>query len=123
MWLYPTGWADVGYSPAEVAVKEVLEETGIDCEPEGVIAVLDGMRMGFTRIPLYSTGVPVPGHRRRPQGPPAGDERRRLVRRGRRCRPMTVGLSQWGAHAFAAIRGEPVPVLFDPPRSQPWHQS
>ena len=24
IWLYPTGWADVGYSPAEVAVKEVL---------------------------------------------------------------------------------------------------
>jgi hypothetical protein len=34
---------------------------------------------------------------------------------------MTVGLSQWGPHAFAAIRGEPVSVLFDPPRSQPWH--
>ena len=24
IWLYPTGWADVGYSPAEVAVNEVL---------------------------------------------------------------------------------------------------
>ena len=55
VWLYPTGWADVGYSPAEVAVKEVLEETGIDCAPKGVIAVLDGMRMGMTHIPLYST--------------------------------------------------------------------
>jgi len=32
VWLYPTGWADVGYSPAEVAVKEVREETGIVCE-------------------------------------------------------------------------------------------
>jgi hypothetical protein len=29
VWLYPTGWADVGYSASEVAVKEVLEETGI----------------------------------------------------------------------------------------------
>jgi hypothetical protein len=34
---------------------------------------------------------------------------------------MTVGLSQWGAHAFAAIRGEPVDVLYDEPRPQPWH--
>jgi len=34
---------------------------------------------------------------------------------------MTVGVSQWGDHAFAAIRGEQVPVLFDPPRAQPWH--
>ena len=25
VWLFPTGWADVGYSPAEVAVKEVEE--------------------------------------------------------------------------------------------------
>src|SRR4051812_1499738 len=54
VWLYPTGWADVGYSPAEVVVKEVLEETGIDVEPLRVIAVLDGQRMGFTNIPLYS---------------------------------------------------------------------
>ena len=23
VWLYPTGWADVGYSASEVAVKEV----------------------------------------------------------------------------------------------------
>ncbi|OWY62130.1 hydrolase, partial [cyanobacterium TDX16] len=32
IWLYPTGWADVGYSASEVAVKEVWEETGIKCE-------------------------------------------------------------------------------------------
>src|SRR4051794_15262016 len=32
-WLYPTGWADVGYSPVEVALKEVEEETGVLCEP------------------------------------------------------------------------------------------
>ena len=25
-WLYPVGWADVGYSPSEIAMKEVLEE-------------------------------------------------------------------------------------------------
>ena len=54
VWLYPTGWADIGYSPAEVAVKEVLEETGVHCVPERLIAVLDGLRLGFTRIPLYS---------------------------------------------------------------------
>src|SRR6185295_3865190 len=54
VWLYPTGWADVGYSPSEVAVKEVFEETGIEAEPMRLIAVLDGLRLGFTRIPLYS---------------------------------------------------------------------
>ena len=50
IWLYPTGWADIGYSPAEVAVKEVAEETGIECEPVQLLAVLDGLRMGFTRF-------------------------------------------------------------------------
>ncbi len=54
VWLYPTGWCDVGYSAPEVVVKEVLEETGIDVEPVRLIGVLDGMRLGESRIPLYS---------------------------------------------------------------------
>ena len=54
IWLYPTGWCDVGYSAAEVVVKEVEEETGIIVEPVRLIAVLDGLRLGFTRVPLYS---------------------------------------------------------------------
>ncbi|WP_298209794.1 NUDIX hydrolase N-terminal domain-containing protein [Ferrimicrobium sp.] len=55
VWLYPTGWADVGYSPAEVVVKEVQEETGIRCTPTRLLAVLDGMRLGFTRVAMYSS--------------------------------------------------------------------
>src|SRR5437764_10346542 len=43
VWLYPTGWADVGYSASEVAVKEVQEETGIVAEPVRIIAVLNGL--------------------------------------------------------------------------------
>src|SRR5256714_11639972 len=69
VWLYPTGWADVGYSASEVAVKEVKEETGIDIDPVRLIAVLDGIRLGFTRVPLYSlvfhctvTGGELQGH-------------------------------------------------------------
>src|SRR3989442_2856574 len=54
VWLYPTGWADVGYSASEGAPKEELEETGIEAEPIRLIAGLDGLRLGFTRIPLYS---------------------------------------------------------------------
>src|SRR6185437_14935119 len=41
VWLYPTGWADVGYSPAEVVVKEVEEEAGILVEPVRLVAVFD----------------------------------------------------------------------------------
>src|SRR6516225_8816334 len=54
VWLYPTGWADVGYSASEVAVKEVHEETGIDAEPVRLIAVLDGLQLGARGLPFYS---------------------------------------------------------------------
>src|ERR1700736_5580953 len=54
VWLYPVGWADVGYSPSEVAVKEVFEETGIEVEPKRLIAVFAGLRLGFARGPMYS---------------------------------------------------------------------
>ncbi len=40
-WSLPGGWADVGYSPYEVAVKETLEESGYEVEPVRLLAVLD----------------------------------------------------------------------------------
>jgi ADP-ribose pyrophosphatase YjhB (NUDIX family) len=40
-WSLPGGWADVGYSPGEVAVKEVKEEAGLEVVPERILAVLD----------------------------------------------------------------------------------
>ncbi|MDQ2649347.1 MAG: NUDIX hydrolase N-terminal domain-containing protein [Actinomycetota bacterium] len=121
VWLYPTGWADVGYSASEVVVKEVLEETGIHCTPERLIAVFDGLRIGFTRIPFYSivflckaTGGDLTPHPLETMdvGWFAEDE----------LPAMTVGLGQWGDHAFAAIRGERVDVLFDEPRGEPWRR-
>src|SRR5205085_5179412 len=54
IWLYPTGWADIGYSASEVAVKEVLEETGVEVEPVRLIALFDALRLGFNWTPLYS---------------------------------------------------------------------
>lgn len=119
VWLYPTGWADVGYSASEVVVKEVLEETGIECVPVQLIAVLDGLRIGFTRIPFYSivflcraTGGDLTPHPLETADVGWFTEDT--------LPPMTVGLPQWGELAFSAIRGEPVEVLFDSPRSQPW---
>ncbi|WNQ08821.1 NUDIX hydrolase [Paenibacillus aurantius] len=40
-WSLPGGWADIGYSPSEVAVKEVKEESGYDVKPMRLLAVLD----------------------------------------------------------------------------------
>ncbi|MDN5201802.1 NUDIX hydrolase [Fulvivirgaceae bacterium BMA10] len=40
-WALPGGWADVGYTPSEVAVKEVKEEAGLEVKAERVLAILD----------------------------------------------------------------------------------
>ncbi len=40
-WSLPGGWADIGYSPKEIAVKEVAEETGLVVVPKRLLAVLD----------------------------------------------------------------------------------
>jgi ADP-ribose pyrophosphatase YjhB (NUDIX family) len=121
VWLYPTGWADVGYSPAEVAVKEVAEETGIHCVPERIIAVLDGLRLGFTRIPLYSlvfvcraVGGELAAHPLEcaDVGWFAEDELPTPI----------AGADRWKDVAFAAIRGEPLEIEFDQPREPVWRE-
>ncbi len=119
VWLYPTGWADVGYSPAEVAVKEVHEETGIMCEPLRLIAVLDGLRLGFTTVPLYSLVF----HCRATGGELAAHplETSDVGWFGEDALPSPLaGFDRWGDRAFAAIRGEPVDVLFDAVRDPMW---
>ncbi|MDH4143567.1 MAG: NUDIX hydrolase N-terminal domain-containing protein [Acidimicrobiia bacterium] len=118
-WLYPTGWADIGYSPAEVALKEVQEETGIECEVVGLLGVMDGLRRGFTRVPLYSLLF----HCRATGG--------ELAAHPLECRdvgffhfdalpePLAGTSNLWG-HVQAAVRGEIIVPFFDPPRDSPW---
>ena len=40
-WSLPGGWADIGLSPKEVAVKEVQEESGLEVAPVRLMGVLD----------------------------------------------------------------------------------
>jgi ADP-ribose pyrophosphatase YjhB (NUDIX family) len=119
VWLYPTGWADVGYSAAEVVVKEVLEETGIEAEPLQLIAVLDGLRVGLSRIPLYSLVF----HCRAVGG--------ELAAHPAECRDVgwfafdnlprpLAGWERWGEHVFAVLRGEHRDVLYDRVRQPMW---
>ncbi len=119
VWLYPTGWADVGYSPAEVVLKEVAEETGINAEVIRPLAILDGMRMGFTRIPMYSLVF----HCRAIDGSltPHPLECADVGWFGEDNLPSPLaGGAFWKSHAFAAIRGEEIEVLFDRPRDPVW---
>jgi ADP-ribose pyrophosphatase YjhB (NUDIX family) len=119
IWLYPTGWADVGYSPAEVVVKEVLEETGIYCDPVQLLAVIDGQRMGFTRFAMYlllfhctATGGELVGHPLETAG---------VGWFNRDALPWRVaGANWWGPMAFAAIDGQPMTTSFEAPRSPMW---
>lgn len=120
VWLYPTGWADVGYSPSEVAVKEVAEETGIECEVVRLVAVLDGLRQGFTRIPLYSLVFlcRAVGGELRPHPLECLDAG--FFAHDALPDPLAGG-DAWVSLAFAAIRGELHEVEFDPPRTPIWH--
>lgn len=119
VWLYPTGWADVGYSASEVVVKEVREETGIECEPVQLLAVVDGQRMGFTRFAMYmllfhcrAVGGELQGHPLETDGvgwfPSDG------------LPQPTAGAQWWGEMAFAAISGARPPASFDAPREGIW---
>ena len=121
IWLYPTGWADIGYSASEVAVKEVEEETGIECEPVRLLSLIDGQRMGFSRFGMYmllfycrATGGELRPHPLETSdvgwfGPSELPE-------------ATAGASWWAPLAFAAINGEEAPTVFDPPRDPVWRK-
>jgi ADP-ribose pyrophosphatase YjhB (NUDIX family) len=53
-WSLPGGWADIGYSPGEVAVKETKEESGLDVMPEKLLAVLDKNKHPHPPSPYYT---------------------------------------------------------------------
>jgi ADP-ribose pyrophosphatase YjhB (NUDIX family) len=119
VWLYPTGWADIGYSPAEVVVKEVEEEAGIEVEPLRLVAVLDGLRLGANGLPFYSLVF----HCR-----VIGGELRRHPLETRDVGwfpedglpdPLAGG-GRWKDMAFDAIRGKAFDIMFDRPRSSIW---
>ena len=119
IWLYPTGWADIGYSPAEVAVKEVSEEAGIDCEVVQLLAVYDGLQRRFTSVPLYSlvfhcraTGGELKAHPLETSdvGWFSLDD----------LPDMTASFELWGPMARQAFSGASIDVHFDHPRSPVW---
>lgn len=119
VWLYPTGWCDVGYSAVEVVQKEVLEETGIEAEPVRLIGVLDGLRLGMSRIPLYSllfhcrmVGGELTAHPLEVADVGWFDE-------GHLPEPL-VGYERWGEPVFAALRGEVRDVYYDTLRRPVW---
>ena len=54
LWTLPGGWADVGESPAVVAIREVKEESGYEIVIKKLAAVLDRENMAIRRLPTMS---------------------------------------------------------------------
>ena len=122
IWLYPTGWADVGYSPSEVASKEVHEETGIECDVRRLLGVIDGQRLGFSRFGMYmllfhchATGGELTPHplETGDVGWFAQDQ----------LPEATAGASWWGDMAFKAIKGFETDATFDAVRDPVWRSA
>ncbi len=122
IWLYPTGWADVGYSASEVALKEVHEETGIHCEVVQPLAIFDGLRLGFTSVALYSLVF----HCRAVGGELAPHPQECLdvgwFTKDNLPSPLASS-HRWVDLAFDAIAGQPIQTHFDPPRQPVWQTS
>ena len=53
-WWYPTGFCEVGMSPAENAAREALEETGLVVRPLQLMAVIDSRKAGSVHRHIYS---------------------------------------------------------------------
>jgi ADP-ribose pyrophosphatase YjhB (NUDIX family) len=97
----------------------VEEETGIEVEPVRLIAVLDGLRLGFTRVPLYSllfycraTGGTLDPH-------PLECSDVGWFTRDTMPSPI-VGSERWADVVFAALAGEHRDVLYDSVRQPMW---
>jgi 8-oxo-dGTP pyrophosphatase MutT (NUDIX family) len=120
IWLYPTGWADVGYSPAEVAVKEVSEETGHRVRAGPSARRHRRPADGVQPLRHVHAAVPLPS-------PPAASCDRTRSRPPTsagspptRCPRRPPGAQWWGPMAFEAIDGVDAPATFDSVRSPVW---
>ena len=52
-WALPGGWADVGYSPSEIAEKEAFEEAGINVTAQKLIKIVDKAKHPYPKSLEY----------------------------------------------------------------------
>ena len=53
-WAMPGGWADIGFTPFEIAVKETFEEAGLIVKPLRLLAIMDKKCHPHPPTPFYS---------------------------------------------------------------------
>jgi ADP-ribose pyrophosphatase YjhB (NUDIX family) len=115
-WFIPTGWSEVGLSPAQVAVKEVREETGFVVTPQRVIGIFDSAKWGGTLQPhFYSIvfycqldGGVLNRH-------PAETLDAGFFARDQLPSPIYRNRMEWLERAWAFHRGEITETYFDQP--------
>ena len=118
-WLYPVGWADVGYSPSEIAIKEVYEETGIECEVRRAHRRPRRPPPRLRARPDVLARVPLHDDRRRAAAAIRSRRARSASSRATRCRSRspvrTAGSTSRSARSTASrarvVRPAPHPTL------------
>ena len=87
--------------------------------PERLIAVLDGARMGMTRLPLYSLLFLCRVESGEINLHPLEASDAGWFRPENLPRPL-IGYERWGSHVFSILDGEDLPVLYDTIRDPIW---
>jgi ADP-ribose pyrophosphatase YjhB (NUDIX family) len=113
-WLFPTGWADIGLAPAQVAAKEVREETGLLVTPLRVVGIYDSAKWRGDLNPHFYSIVfycRLDGGELRPH--PVETRGAGFFTRNALPEPLYRVGTNWVAQAWAAHRGECVETYFD----------
>lgn len=114
VWFFPTGWCDVGMSPAKTIVKEMREEVGLDVTPLRIIGVYDSAKWRLDTLHLYS--IVFYCHR---DGGELCLHPTEVLDAGyfaQDALPQPLMISQWNwiEHAWQAHHGERTEAFFDP---------
>ena len=116
IWVYPVGGADVGYTAAEIAQKEVKEESGLDVTPLHLMAVHDSYCQGFnlnTHIYNLAFYCRLDGGKLQPQTPEIR-EARFFSRENLPASLTDPQVPIWLKHAFNWHHGVSREPYFDP---------
>jgi ADP-ribose pyrophosphatase YjhB (NUDIX family) len=113
-WLFPTGWADIGLSPAQVAAKEVREETGLLVTPQRVMGIYDSARWRGDLNPHFYSIVfycRLDGGELRPH--PVETRGAGFFARDALPEPLYRTTTNWVEQAWVAHRGKQTETFFD----------
>ena len=115
-WFIPTGWADIGYAPAEVTAKEVREETGLLVTPQRVVGVYDAARWWHKNANPYFYSIMfycrLDGGELHPH--PVETRGAGFFPLDALPQPTYNRRPNWIDHALAIHRGETPATYFDP---------